>query len=93
MSHLEFAPNLEKYLYDDAIEELRENSRGLMVDKLTSLQHHANTWGLSSNKYFAENLVTKMGNLNKLDFSDTVGFQNRSDMPMGIQAVMEVVAN
>lgn len=63
-SHLEFAPNVQKYLYDDAVEELRENSRGLMVDKLTSLQHHVNTWGLSSNKYFAENLITKMGNLN-----------------------------
>jgi len=92
-SHLEFAPNVQKYLYDDAVEELRENSRGLMVDKLTSLQHHVNTWGLSSNKYFAENLITKMGNLNKLDFSDTVGFQHRSDMPMGIEAVMAVVAN
>ena len=72
-SHLEFAPNTEKYMYDDAVEELRENSRGLTVEKLTSIKHHVNTWGLSSNKYFAENLTSKMTNLNKLDFSDTIG--------------------
>ena len=89
--HLEFYQNAEKYLYDDAIEEIVENSRGVPVDNVTSLKHHVNSWGLSSNNYVADNLICKMKNLEKIDFSDTINYQHRSDMPMGIQAMLDVV--
>jgi len=59
-------------LYDDAIEEIVENSRGVPVANVTSLKHHVNSWGLSSNNYVADNLICKMKNLENIDFSDTI---------------------
>ena len=70
--HLEFYQNEKKYLYDDAVEEIVENSRGVPVINVTSLKHHVNSWGLSSNNYMAENIINEMKNLEKIDFSDTI---------------------
>lgn len=56
--------------------------------EVTSVKFHTNTWGLSSCNYFAENILSKMRNLKKLDTSDTLKFRQRSDLCMSTRALL-----
>ena len=47
-----------------------------------------NSWGLSSNNYFSEDIVSKMKGLTKIDFSDTINYRHRSDLCMGIKSLL-----
>jgi hypothetical protein len=59
----------------------------------TYLRHHPNSWGLSSNQFFAELIVSKMINLTKIDFIYTEGFKHRSDLALGVRSMLEKVAD
>lgn len=72
--HFECPPNKEAKMYDEAVEELTEFCENIDLANMTSLKYHVNSWGLSSNNYFADDIVTKMKKLNKIDFSDTVKY-------------------
>lgn len=85
---MEISPNHGKKLYDEAVSVLREYCQGQALESVTSIKFHANTWGLSSCNWFADEIVTKMRKLQVLDFSDTVHSQHRSDLCMGIKAIL-----
>lgn len=59
---LEIAPNEKNLLFDDAVEELK-NCQGINLEKVSSIKYHTNTWGLSSNNWFADEIITKLKNL------------------------------
>lgn len=63
------------------------------MKNITSLKFHANTYGLSSNNWFADNIICKMAKLSKIDFSDTVNYQHRSDLCMGVSSMLRAVAD
>ena len=73
-SHFECPPNAQKKLYDEAVEELEGFCKDIDLKSLTSIKYHANSWGLSSNNYFADDVISKMSNLRKIDFSDTIHY-------------------
>ena len=50
-------------LFDEAVEELKKNCQGINLEKVSSIKYHTNTWGLSSNNWFADEVVTKLKNL------------------------------
>lgn len=58
------------------------------MTKITSLKCHVNTWGLSSNNWFADEMVSNMKSLTKFDLSDTVNYRHRSDLCMGIKSIL-----
>ena len=72
--HFECPPNKDAKMYDEAVEELTEFCEGIDLLNMTSLKFHVNTWGLSSNNYFADEIIPKMKKLAKIDFSDTVKY-------------------
>lgn len=74
--------------FDDAVAALKDFTKGSDLGKITSLKCHVNTWGLSSNNWFADEMVSKMKNLNKFDLSDTVNYRHRSDLCMGIKSIL-----
>jgi len=41
---------------------------------VTEFKHHANSWGLSSNKFIADEILPKMKNLKDLNMSETINF-------------------
>ena len=86
--HLEVPANHGKKLYDEAVTVLKENCQTQALESVTSIKFHANTWGLSSCNWFADEIIPKMSLLQVLDFSDTVRFQHRSDLCMGIKAIL-----
>lgn len=90
--HLEVPENSGKKLFEEAVDFLSKQCASIDLKNITSLKFHANTYGLSSNNWFADNMICKMGKLNKIDFSDTVGYQHRSDVCMGIQSMLNAVA-
>jgi Ran GTPase-activating protein (RanGAP) involved in mRNA processing and transport len=79
-------------MYDDAIEQLTINCEGIPLNKITSIKHYVNTWGLSSNKWFAENIISKMANLDSIDLSNCIEARHRSDVGRGIEAILEATA-
>lgn len=86
--HLEVPANHGKKLYDEAVSVLKESCQTQALESVTSIKFHANTWGLSSCNWFADEIIPKMSLLQVLDFSDTVRFQHRSDLCMGIKAIL-----
>ena len=86
--HFEVPPNDKNLLFDDAVTALKSASEEIDLSQTTSLKCHVNTWGLSSNNYFADDIVTKMKSLTKIDFSDTVKYRHRSDLCMGIKSLL-----
>ena len=90
---LEVQPNRKKKLYDEAVAELKQFCEGVDLKIITSLKYHANTWGLSSNNSFADEIISEMTQLEKIDFRDTVHFSNRSDLCMGIKSILFAVQN
>ena len=75
-------------MYDDAIEQLKENCEGIPLHEITSIKHFANTWGLSSNLWFAENIIAKMENLDTIDLSNSNNSRHRSDIGRGIEKIL-----
>lgn len=74
--------------FDDAVEALQKFTKGSDLTKITSLKCHTNTWGLSSNNWFADEMVSNMKSLRKFDLSDTVNYRHRSDLCMGIKSIL-----
>ena len=60
---------------------------------VTVIKHHANSWGLSSNNYFGDEILTKTTKLKKLDMSETINYQVRSDMCMSVQSMLGHCSN
>ena len=82
--HFEIPPNTEKLLYDKATEALKESCKGIAIGKITSIKYHPNSWGLSSNYAFAEEVVYKMKKLRDIDMSNKTNIKERTDLCMGI---------
>lgn len=74
INHLEIPPNIDKKLFDEAVDVIKGICEKIDLSKVESLKYHINTWGLSSNNWFAENMVPKLKKLNTIDFSDTVNY-------------------
>jgi len=87
-NHLEIPTCPNGKLFDDAVACLKEFTKGADLGKITSLKCHVNTWGLSSNNWFADEMVTNMTSLTKFDLSDTVNYRHRSDLCMGIKSIL-----
>jgi Ran GTPase-activating protein (RanGAP) involved in mRNA processing and transport len=75
-------------MYDEAISQLTKNCEGIPLDEITSIKYFVNTWGLSSNNYFAENVIPKMKKLERIDLSNTNNSKHRSDVGRGVQAIL-----
>jgi hypothetical protein len=60
---LEIPPNEKNLLFDEAVAELKKNCQGINLEKVSSIKYHTNTWGLSSNNWFADEIITKLKNL------------------------------
>jgi Ran GTPase-activating protein (RanGAP) involved in mRNA processing and transport len=86
--HLEIPVCPEGIFFDDAVEALSNFTKGTDISKITSLKCHTNTWGLSSNNWFADEIVANMKSLTKFDLSDTVNYRHRSDLCMGIKSIL-----
>ena len=84
VTHLEVPHNEKALLYDRAVDQLKEWCKGVDTKSVTSLAHQTNTWGLSSNNWFAEDKMKKFKKLVDLRFQDTVHFRHRSDVCMGL---------
>lgn len=87
-NHLEIPTCPNGKLFDDAVACLKEFTKGADLGKISSLKCHVNTWGLSSNNWFADEMVTNMTCLTKFDLSDTVNYRHRSDLCMGIKSIL-----
>ena len=92
IKHLEVPENYGKKLFEEAVEFLQKQCASIDLKSITSLKFHVNTYGLSSSNWFADNIICKMSKLKKVDFSDTVGYQHRSDVCMGISSILNAVA-
>jgi Ran GTPase-activating protein (RanGAP) involved in mRNA processing and transport len=86
--HLEIKENNEKLMYDEAINQLTKNCDGIPLKDITSIKYFVNTWGLSSNNWFAENIIPKMTKLEKIDLSNTNNSKHRTDVGRGVQAIL-----
>ena len=71
-------------MYDEAVEQLTINCEGIPLDEITSIKHYVNTWGLSSNNWFAENIICKMTKLEKIDLSNSINSKHRTDVGRGV---------
>ena len=91
--HFEIPPNAKVLFYDAAVEELQGFCKGVDLPEVTSIHHHANTWGLSSNNWLADECFPKMDKLTNIDFSNTVKYAHRSDLCMGIKSMLLSVQN
>ena len=47
-----------------------------------------NTWGLSSNNWFAENIICKMKKLERIDLSNSNQSKHRTDVGRGVEAIL-----
>ena len=72
--------NDQRLYFNEATEELNSMFRRANVQNVTCLRHHANTWGLSSSNWLAEEVLPKLKNLRKIDFSETLNRPPRSDI-------------
>ena len=87
---VEITPNTQPFYFDEATEELQAIFRRSCPKSLTQLKHHANTWGLSSNNWLAENIFPKLNGLRKVDFSENLGRLPRSDINQSIANMLNV---
>lgn len=88
---LECDCNTKGLIFDEANEAMEEIGEQYDPKEWDILKFHVNTWGLSSNELFADTVVTKMNKLQKLDLSDTVQFDHRTDMPQSIGKFLSVL--
>jgi hypothetical protein len=72
INFLEICYNEDKKLYDEAVEVLTKFIGKKKLGLVNSIKYHVNTWGLSTNNYFADDVVPKFKALAHIDFSDTV---------------------
>lgn len=86
--HFEVPPNSEGKLFEEALALVASLCEDVDLSDIDSLKFHANTWGLSSVKHFAETFVPKMEELKYIDLSDTIGARPRSDLPMSSSAIL-----
>jgi len=75
-------------MYDEAVNELHKNCDGIPLDEITSIKYFVNTWGLSSNNWFADNIIPKMKKLERIDLSNTNKSKHRTDVGRGVQAIL-----
>lgn len=80
--------NNQPFYFDEASDELNATFRRNNVQKVTQLKHHANTWGLSSSNYLADEVMPRMKNLRKIDFSETLNRLPRSDICQSINSML-----
>ena len=82
MVHKEIMENKDNFVFDDANDKLEELCTRPRIDlkEITSIKFHTNSWGLSSCNWMAENIICKMTSLTRIDFSETINFQPRSDI-------------
>jgi hypothetical protein len=80
--HKEIMENKDNFVFDDANDKLEELCTRPRIDlkEITSIKFHTNSWGLSSCNWMAENIICNMPNLTRIDFSETINFQPRSDI-------------
>ena len=76
-------------MYDEAVEQLTYNCEGIPLCEITSIKYFVNTWGLSSNKWFADNVICKMHRLERIDMSNTNESRHRSDVGRGVEAILD----
>lgn len=84
----EILSNDKPYYFDDALAELDYSFKKVQVEKITFLKHHANTWGLSSSNWLADEILPKLKNLTKIDFSETLGSTPRSDICHSVNSML-----
>jgi len=72
INFLEICVNKDKKLYDEAVDVLKKFIGKKKLGLINSIKYHVNTWGLSSNNWFADEVIPKFKNLTHIDFSDTV---------------------
>lgn len=85
LKYLEVEANVNNLIFDEANDELLKVAKKYDPIEWNYLRYHINTWGLSSNELFANTVIDKMVNLNRLDVSESPEFDQRTDMPIGIQ--------
>ena len=74
INYLEIPVNKDKKLYDEAVDVLKKSMGKKKLNMIHSIKYHVNTWGLSSNNWFADEMLPKFKNLYHIDFSDTVNY-------------------
>lgn len=72
--YFEVRPNARGLYYDDAVDELQVFCDGVDLEPVTWIKSHINTWGISSNNWFADEIMPKLPNLEVIDFSDTIHY-------------------
>lgn len=72
INFLEICVNADKKLYDEAVDVLKKFIGNKKLGLINSIKYHVNTWGLSSNNWFADEVMPKFKKLAYIDFSDTV---------------------
>ena len=60
---LNIEANWENLIFDDANELMEEMCAKYKPEEWSYLKHHANSWGFSSNQFFADNIIGKMTKL------------------------------
>ena len=61
------------------------------LKNLSKIRYHVNTWGFSSNKWFATNIMKRMRSLEFLDCRKTLNTQDRIDVPQSIDCMLMAV--
>lgn len=74
LKYLEVEANVNNLIFDEANDELLKVAKKYEPSEWNYLRYHINTWGLSSNELFANTVIAKMVNLNRLDVSETPDF-------------------
>ena len=72
INFMEICDNTDKKLYDEAVDVLKKFIGKKKLGLVNSIKYHVNTWGLSSNNWFADEVIPKFKVLAHIDFSDTV---------------------
>jgi hypothetical protein len=91
--HIEIDANVKNLIFDEANDLMEEMCGVIEPVEVISLKYHANSWGLSSNQFFGEETLSKMSKLQKIDFSDTIKFEHRSDLAMSCGAMLDHVTD
>lgn len=97
--YYEVPANLDRLKFDEGnlvLEILFEDEKTFSKEKvnsITSIKHHVNTWGISTNNWFNEKLLSKLVNLEAIDFSDTIKFDPRNDLCTSISKMLLTTSN
>jgi hypothetical protein len=74
INFIEICENSEKKLYNEAVDVMKAFIGKKKLGIINSIKYHVNTWGLSTNNWFADECMPKFKNLAHIDFSDTVNY-------------------